>query len=550
MDRELEGAIERCVQRVLSEQNAAMTARLDSIQATLQSLQLLMAQQQPAQTQASAVPPKKLGAEAPSKRQEETSQSSDRKVYPDTTSEISGPIMTVRPAWEDDGQKSRVALTRHQTVLGPPEWSTPRWLEQLVAASWFEMLWVGIVFVNAIVLGIQVEMNAQNPSDDVPTVFVTLGAVFALLFLLELLLRFLASGGIRRFLWESEDRGWNIFDTLVVIAGGFDSLVEIVAYGADVQEWRVLAGTRLFRMVRVLRLTRAIRILKVVRHIGPLRTLIRSTTSIIQHIFWAVVLIVMVMYIMGLIFTDAVTVFVQDTLIPQNISVANFGNGQLVYFSSGLHYSIQTCFWAITGGIDYADAINALKLIDGGWFWGYLFELYLAFMILGAMNVMTGVVCETAIDFAEKEAQHELALTAMDRKHAQLAMEKLSEQLRTCQADDASAFDRLMEDPWFKKFLEGIGCQRQEAGMTLFQRLFDGDGNGKVDLDEFVEGCLQLKNPAKAFDVAAMKVDITRMGKVLDEIQGAQELLVQRLLPRATELHLQEEGSCGVAGPT
>lgn len=390
-------------------------------------------------------------------------------------------------------------------------------IQRIVQSSWFEFFWCGVVFINAIALGIQVELNAQNPSSDVPHAFVVIGAIFALLFVVEIVIRFLADGSFKVFFWLSDDYLWNIFDSLIVLLCIFDSIVEIVAFGADVVEWRQLANTRIVRMVRVLRLVRAVRILKVVRNIGALRTLIRSTINTMAHVGWAVVLIVLVVYIVGLVFTDAVSMYASENLTPQGLSVADV-NPNLVWFGSGLHLSCQTLWWSVTGGINYADAVNVMILIDGGWVWGYIYDFYMAFMFLGALNVMTGVVCETAIECTERENEHELALGAINRDEAAAAMKRLHAEMARLEADEPAAFDQLMKDDWFSSFMANIECDQPEVGKGLFNELFDKDGDGEVDLDEFVEGCLRLKWPAKAFDIAAIKIDMLRMHKILTEI--------------------------------
>lgn len=393
-------------------------------------------------------------------------------------------------------------------------------LERLVASKWFEFVWFWVVLINAILLGVQVEMNAQNPSPDVPTVFVVLGAIFAILFVTELVLRFFADGSFKEFFWKSDDYLWNIFDTIVVLLCLFDALVEIVAFGADVASWRQLANTRIVRMVRVLRLVRAVRILKVVRNIAALRTLIRSTVNTLAHVGWAIVLIVLVIYILGLVFTDAVTMWVTDVVTPQGLKVTDI-HPNLAWFSDGLHSSCQTLWWSITGGIDYSDALRALILIDGGWVWGWVYNFYVAFMFLGALNVMTGVVCERAMECTEKENEHELALGAINREQAMEAMVRLRRQMGKLEADEPAAFDELMKDEWFNAFLAKIECDQPEVGAGLFNQLFDGDGDGQVDLDEFVEGCLRLKFPAKAFDIASMRIDMMRLQRGLHEITHA-----------------------------
>lgn len=346
-----------------------------------------------------------------------------------------------------------------------------------------------------------------------PTVFLVLTAVFAALFIVELVLRFMACGTLRRFFLESPDFQWHFFDTLIVLLCAFDALVEIVAFGFDHPNWHQLASSRLVRMVRTLRLVRAVRILKLVRHIGPLRALVRSTMNILEHTAWAVVLILLVIFITAMVYTDAATMYVAEILAPQGLAVQDV-NPNLSYFSSGLLTTVHTMWWTITGGINYADAMTALLLLDGGWFWVILFDFYVAFMFLGLLNVMTGVVGEKAIEFTAREKEWELAYSSLNREKAAEALKRLHTEMSKLEANAPEAFDLLIEDPWFSGFIE-----KNEVGKGLFNQLFDHNGDEEVNLDEFVEACLKLKHPAKAVDMAAIRADIMKIQRSLDALQ-------------------------------
>ena len=42
------------------------------------------------------------------------------------------------------------------------------------------------------------------------------------------------------------------------------------------------------------------------------------------------------------------------------------------------------------------------------------------------------------------------------------------------------------------------------AAWDLFRQL-DRDGSGEVDVDEFLEGCMMIKGPARSIDVVCIK---------------------------------------------
>lgn len=391
-------------------------------------------------------------------------------------------------------------------------------LEKVVKSKKFELVWVGVVLLNALSLAIQVEMNAQNPSPHVPSVFTLLGVVFAFAFMVEIGFRYAVHRDCRWFFYRSPEWAWNLFDTIVVVLCSLDAVFQVIAYEADIPDMQSLTKTRIFRMVRVLRLVRAIRILKVVRNVGPLRSLVKSMFHTLQHLLWALILIMLVIFVLGLIYTDAVSTWIVDELQPQGLAPRDV-DPNLIFFSSGLHFTMQTLWWAISNGINYTDAVTALVHLDGGWAWANVFDLYVAFMMLGALNVLTGVVCERAMDCTDKENQYELALRAISTGDAKVALKRIRKAMKAYEANPAAAFDVLIKDPWVMNLMSSIQCHMQEMGNGLFNELFDRDHNGQVDVDEFVLGCLKLKWPAKALDMAAVKMDILRLHQSFDEFR-------------------------------
>lgn len=83
-------------------------------------------------------------------------------------------------------------------------------------------------------------------------------------------------------------------------------------------------------------------------------------------------------------------------------------------------------------------------------------------------------------------------------------------------------------------FMESLGISTDDVwGLFL---LLDADGNGDVDLDEFVTGCMQLRGPAKSLQIAKMSFEnkLTRQAikNLTDQIQDVKHLMVTKVLVR------------------
>merc|ERR1712217_643409 len=83
-----------------------------------------------------------------------------------------------------------------------------------------------------------------------------------------------------------------------------------------------------------------------------------------------------------------------------------------------------------------------------------------------------------------------------------------------------NVFQRHMTDENVKALLELMDLDVSEVfGLFL---LLDRDGNGFVDVDEFLSGCMRLKGPAKQVDLALLLMESTRITR---KIAGLQRII-------------------------
>jgi len=163
-----------------------------------------------------------------------------------------------------------------------------------------------------------------------------------------------------------------------------------------------------------------------------------------------------------------------------------------------------TLFMAITGGMDWSDCYTPIVQI--GWMTQGLFILYLTFTSLAVLNVVTAIFCQSAIDGAanmQEVKEHCLE----ERKEAMT--KKLLELFQVIDEDGsgeltASEFDSGLLDPKVQIFLETLELSVQEA--RLLFRLLEG-GDEKIEIRDFVDGCMNLRGSARNFDVALLRYE-------------------------------------------
>ena len=133
----------------------------------------------------------------------------------------------------------------------------------------FELFVVGVIILSALLVG------AKTYS--IPTPLVTLihwqDIAVTLLFLFEIVVRFIADNNKRRFFFN----GWNVFDTLVVVV----SLIPI-----DNSEMALIG-----------RLVRVFRVLRMVSIIPELRMLLNSLMRALPQLGYVVLLLFIIFYI-------------------------------------------------------------------------------------------------------------------------------------------------------------------------------------------------------------------------------------------------------------
>lgn len=113
-----------------------------------------------------------------------------------------------------------------------------------------------------------------------------------------------------------------------------------------------------------------------------------SCLGTLKSLFWSFLLLGLVIYIFGILFTDVLLDFreVQSASGTLDDSTAELDNMKRYFGNLGT--SSATLFRAISDGISWQAAADSLK--PAGDFWVQLFHFYIAFCSFALLNVMTG----------------------------------------------------------------------------------------------------------------------------------------------------------------
>lgn len=415
-------------------------------------------------------------------------------------------------------------FTKEDSTTEGKTWLPGRKFVQSLTASFrFEIFFAVLIITNSVYVGAQVQFNVTYAEDNggaqhTPVAFYVIGYAYTFGFLVELLLRVYADGP--SFFCHRTQWTWNYLDIVIVTSSCLEVVLDIVRLTSDTEDEDEssvggVANVRILRMLRITRLTRVLRIVRIVRFIRALRTLVYSIISTLKSLVWAMLLLVIIIYVFGILFTQGVSDHLAELGDGKDLASIQCTADQVIlkqYYGS-LFKSMYTLFKAVAGGISWDVVVEPLGSASP--IFVALFTIFIAFVYFAVLNVVTGVFCQSAIESAAHDADMVV--------HAQLANKKMYvDKVKALFMDidaDNSGFITINE---FEKYLLKDEVQAYFVSLdlditdawTLF-KLLDADESNVVDIEEFVTGCLRLKGGAKAIDMAGMMFEIKSNGRRL-----------------------------------
>lgn len=349
-------------------------------------------------------------------------------------------------------------------------------LARLVTSDYFDYSMATLLCLNALFIGVQVEVMSQQTSPHPLVGFQVIDVLFTLAFLVELILRLIAFGF--RFFTMSGWQ-WHWFDLFVVMFSVADELTKYVFAGSDLDEVVEKLG-----VLRLLRLGRVIRLVRMVRLIPSLKSLVYLISASMNSFFWTSVLLLILMYVVSVYFTELAT------------DLKHGGVTNLDDWSS-IGSSVMTLFQAISGGADWRDLVEnfpeqtyTLNVT--------ILAMYVAFATLVMLNLVTGVFVEGAQRIAKEERQRDL-IKVVRSLHA----------IAETSGDGEvswSEFEGCLESKAMQDFLKAFDMDAHKA-KAIFE-VVDTDKSGTISLEEFVSAATTMHGPVKLADTEIIRLMI------------------------------------------
>ena len=372
-------------------------------------------------------------------------------------------------------------------------------LARIISSGGFEAFFAVVIATNSLFIGITIEWEARERSFTLPSSLFLIQIIYTFLFLSEVCVKLVVFGA--RHFFCSVSWAWNWFDLAIVISAVFEVLVEIVAHDPQLSAGSS-SNLRILRILRMTRLTRIFRVIRVVRFFRSLRTLVFSIVNTLKSLFWAMLLLALIMYVFGILFTDIANNYIIE-------GGAADATAKLQTYFGSLHVSVHTLFMSISGGLTWIDATMALSEIS--WIWVYVFSCYIAFSLFAVLNVMTGVFCQSAIKGAERDQEMVVQSLIMDKHQLKSSLATLFQKMDDDQSGKLTLaqFEKHFQDEEVRVLFEALEIGATDA-WSLFLSL-DHNEDYQIEPEEFLEGCLQLRGTAKAIDLFMLRRQVAKM---------------------------------------
>jgi len=317
-------------------------------------------------------------------------------------------------------------------------------------------------------------------------------AIFAFIFLLEWLLRVVIDK--RDFLLDIT----NWFDTVLVLIG----LVEVVLFFTLEESSPASRSIVLLRMMRVLKSLRAVRMVRSLRFFRGLRLLIKACQCFLPSLCWAMVLLGIMMTMGALLLGNLLQTFIVDETM-------DLTDRTWIWERYGTAYRASYTLFEITFAGSWPSLTRPVleKVSD---LYVIFFVCYITVIVFAIIRVIGAVFLKDTLEAAQNDAEQ----LVMDRlRMKEQFVRKLEGIFHSIDAqhDGLITEERLkaiLAIPRVEAYFQTMDLDVRE-GQTLFHLIDNGDG--EVTLEEFIDGIMRCKGPARAIDQVAMQAEFRQL---------------------------------------
>jgi len=390
----------------------------------------------------------------------------------------------------------------------------------------YEAIPAVVIFLNMVLTGLSIDNPAQEEAWEAAE------TVFAIWYLLEFVLK-LRMLGCRGYFWGPEFM-WNWFDIGCLLVSFIDPTVKVliltVWQDGDRPDLNPLMMIKMFRLARLARLVRILRF----KIFYELKIMILGVFSGLRVLTWAIVLLVMLTYLVGVGMTYLVGLYE-----PEFRTVSQ---------------SMLTLFRCWTEGCAAYDGTPLVERLREKY--GYtvmvFYILITMFVTVGVFNLIMAIFIDNVLaaqnnkkhkEIAERSSEIELKFRKLitdflsGRQPSvrikrsnftmwQVPSVSVSDKQRVEEDWDAlrkrhvsitrSAFKQLLRSEEFAHVLDEAEIESSNH-FELFDVL-DADMGGELSMDELTTGLMKLRGPVTKADIVAVRLKVRHLTMMLENV--------------------------------
>eukprot|EP00405_Crypthecodinium_cohnii_P027800 CAMPEP_0206512440 /NCGR_PEP_ID=MMETSP0324_2-20121206/60881_1 /ASSEMBLY_ACC=CAM_ASM_000836 /TAXON_ID=2866 /ORGANISM="Crypthecodinium cohnii, Strain Seligo" /LENGTH=500 /DNA_ID=CAMNT_0054004399 /DNA_START=316 /DNA_END=1818 /DNA_ORIENTATION=+ len=346
----------------------------------------------------------------------------------------------------------------------------------VASQTWFNVLVFLMMSLCAFVMGYTIDMTAGVPVKD-RSGFFLLDIFFVTFFLVEMCLRQHHLG------WSYFIDTWNIFDFSLVVIGFGD----VIIYITEESEFQIVATLRVFRLLRSARYVRGI------QRFWGMWLIFEGLIQAMKTMLWTFLLLAIMLY------TLSVTTV---TLVGEDEQLKEYMLDRDMYFGS-----LHRTFWKLqVFTLDAWASELARQVMDAGNVAAtVIFVVTIIVCNFGVLNIIVSLMVEKVREIKrDSEIENGEILNDIEGRLYRMLREEFEK--FTVESHDGelslAQYKAAIRTKEVQSRIRTLGFTLAEA--EGFFEAMDVTRNGKLSLEEFMEGFKRMRGPALGMDIVAL----------------------------------------------
>jgi len=393
-------------------------------------------------------------------------------------------------------------LRRFKRYLGPEPLREGK-LASITNSAWFIVLNIVVILCDSAFTAVVTDYSMDAINRNPTTFMYVVEVAFVLFYVVECSMRIVVHG---KYFFVSNEMSWNLFDLVLTLQGVADI---VLTHGVTVDHGHV----QFMRLVRLVKLGKILRLFRAVSWLRDLRVMAQSITHCVGAMFWAFVMLALILYIAALFFVQMMRGHLQErdgTIDDETVSMI------YNYFGS-IGQGVLTLYQSASGGLDWENVYAIVSRSGPFTSTGFIFFIW--FFNFAVINILSGIFIEKAL-YAAVPDREQLSLEHRREEERDVAhLTELISSMDTKKTGKISLQNFLLQahDPYASAYLRTLGIRIEDASMFfhLLQRVL---GSEELPIEDFVGRLVRMKGTAKSLDLQSVAFEVSLMRRTINEI--------------------------------